>query len=355
MSRRFLASVSTLAVAIAVVPLASVRVAGQAPAAAAAPKPAAAAKPGPAAKPAAAANSGKALRTPWGDPDLQGFWATPSTVATPLERPTGLEKEVLTDEEVAEREAWVKNRRDTSAQVSRFNPRPDPVGNYNDFWTPEEAKMSNRTSLIVDPPNGRVPPLTPEAQKLAAAEAAARRQRGPVDNPEDLGVWSRCIARVGAPIVPGPYNNNYQIVQSPGYVAIIAEVLDTRIIPLDGRPHVPSSVRHWLGDSRGHWEGSTLVVETTNFSDKVSFRGSGENLRLIEKFTRSAANKLEYEFTVDDPTTFTRPWTAANTMTTLDGATYEYACHEGNESMLSSLTGARGDDKAAAEAAAKKQ
>jgi hypothetical protein len=302
---------------------------------------------------AAPAGTTKAPRTSWGDPDLQGFWATPSSVATPLERPESVSgRTELTEEERAAREEWVRNRRDTSAQVSRFNPRADPVGNYNDFWTPEEARMSSRTSLIVDPADGRVPPLTPEAQKRADEQAAARRARGPADNPEDLGVWSRCIARVGAPIVPGPYNNNYQIVQSPGWVVIAAEVIDTRVIPLDGRPHLPSTMRAWLGDSRGRWEGDTLVVETTNFSQNVNFRGAGPNMKLIERFTRTSPTTIEYEFTVEDPTTFTKPWTAINTMSTLDGALYEYACHEGNSSMLQSLTGARAEEKAAAEKAA---
>jgi hypothetical protein len=293
------------------------------------------------------ANTG-APRTPWGDPDLQGYWATPSQVATPLERPRDAgEQEFLSDEDFEAREAWVRNRRDSSSTASRFQPNPDPVGNYNDFWTPEEARMSRRTSLIVDPPDGRVPPLTPEAQQRVEAETQARRTRGVADNPEDLGLWSRCITRVGAPIIPGPYNNNYQIVQGPGWVAIIAEVIDIRIIPLDGRPHVPSIIRGYLGDSRGRWEGNTLVVETTNFNNR-NFRGSGEGLKLTERFTRTAANTLNYQFTVEDPTTFTKPWTAVNTMTTLDGMLYEYACHEGNISMFASLQGARAEEKAKA-------
>jgi hypothetical protein len=332
MNRLSLASAGALAVAF--ISFAPLPAAAQAPPAVTKPKPPATAK------------TTKAPRTPWGDPDLQGFWATPSTVATPLERPEGAGEE-LSDEERAAREEWVRNRRDTSDQVRRFNPRADPVGNYNDFWTPEEAAMSRRTSLIVDPPNGRVPALTPEAQKRNAEQAEARRQRGTADNPEDLGVWSRCIARVGAPIVPGPYNNNYQIVQSPGYVVIVAEVIDTRVIPIDGRPHLPSSMTSWLGDSRGHWEGETLVVETTNFSEKVNFRGAGPNMRLVERFTRTSPTTVEYQFTVEDPTTFTRPWTVLNTMSTLDGAIYEYACHEGNSSMMTSLTGARAEEKAA--------
>lgn len=292
-------------------------------------------------------------RTPWGHPDLQGFWATPSTVATPLERPESVGgQELLSDEDLAEREAWVRNRRDSSNTASRFQPNADPVGNYNDFWTPEEARMSKRTALIVDPPNGRVPPLTPAAQQKAQAEAAARRGRGPTDDPEDLGLWSRCITRVGAPIVPGPYNNNYQIVQSPTSVAIIAEVIDIRIIPIDGRPHAPSNVRSYLGDSRGRWEGDTLIVETTNFNNRNNFRGSGEGLRLIERFTRTSPNSLSYAFTVEDPTTFTAPWTAINTMSPLDGVLYEYACHEANISMFASLQGARAEEKEKAAGAA---
>ena len=349
MRRRLLASSGSSAAVAAVLLFALVPVSGQAPAPGTpsrrTPSAPAASRPAP---PRSAPSKTTVPRTPWGHPDLQGFWATPSTVATPLERPESVGgQEFLSDEDLAAREAWVRNRRDNSNTASRFQPNADPVGNYNDFWTPEEARMSKRTALIVDPPSGRVPSLTPAAQKKEQEEAAARRSRGPdvTDDPEDLGLWSRCITRVGAPIIPGPYNNNYQIVQSPTSVAIIAEVIDIRIIPLDGRPHAPSNVRGYLGDSRGRWEGDTLVVETTNFNNRNNFRGSGEGLRLVERFTRTSPNSLNYEFTVEDPTTFTAPWTATNTMSTLDGVLYEYACHEANISMFASLQGARAAEK----------
>jgi len=200
--------------------------------------------------------------------------------------------------------------------------------------------------LITDPADGRIPPLTPEAQRKAAERAEYRRLHA-ADGAEDLGLPVRCLLwpTAGPPMLPGGYNNNYQIVQGPGYVMIIVEMIhDARIIPTDGRPHLPKHVRQWMGDSRGRWEGTTLVVETTNFTDKTAFRGSGENLRVIERFTRSGPDQILYQFTVEDPASFTRPWSAELPMRRIDEPLYEYACHEGNYGMEGILSGARTDE-----------
>jgi hypothetical protein len=286
-------------------------------------------------------------RTPDGKPDLQGVWT--NVTLTPLERPPELkDKAVFTPAEAAQYEKDVvqrnnADRRDGSAEAD--------VGRaYNNFWYDRGTKVipALRTSLIVDPPDGRIPPLTPAAQQRAAALAEARRLH-PADGPEDRSLTERCILwpTVGPPMLPGPYNNNYQIVQAPGYVMIVVEMIhDVRIIPTDGSPHLPSNIRLWMGDSRGHWEGNTLVVDTTNFTSKTNFRGSGENLHLVERFTRAGPDMIRYEFTVEDPASFTRPWTAQVPMMKMDGPLVEYACHEGNYAMSGILGGARADEKA---------
>ncbi len=307
-----------LATTIAIAPLGTVPVAGQ-----------------------TRSSHGKALpRTPWGDPDLQGIWSM--ATITPFERPSALaDKQTLTEEEAAELERQTlattnQDRRDgagTDADVARA---------YNDVWWDRGTKVvpTRQTSLVVDPPDGRVPPLTPEGQKRAAARAA----RG-FDSWENRSLWERCITR-GLPIVPGPYNNNYQILQTPDYVVIFQEMIhDARIIPLDGRPHLSPNIRQWFGDSRGRWEGDTLIVDTTNFTDKANFRGSTEGLHLIERFRRLDTGTVKYEFTIDDPTTFTKQWTAAIPMTRTDEPIYEYACHEGNYGMVNLLSGARVQEK----------
>jgi hypothetical protein len=204
-----------------------------------------------------------------------------------------------------------------------------------------------RTSLIVDPADGRIPALTPDAQRRAAARAEERRLH-PADGPEDRSLQERCILwpAAGPPMMPVGYNNNYQIVQGRGYVAVIVEMIhDVRIIPTDGSPHLPSNVRQWLGDSRGHWEGNTLVVDTTNFTDQTNFRGSGENLHLVERFTRTGPESLMYEFTIDDPASFVKPWTVQVPMTRSAGPVLEYACNEGNYAMQGILAGARAQEK----------
>jgi hypothetical protein len=283
--------------------------------------------------------------TPDGQPDLQGLW-TNATI-TPLERPKELTgKEKFTEQEAAEYEKRVleetnKDRRDGS-------PEADVGRAYNDAWWDRGTKVvpTLRTSIVVDPPDGKVPALTAEAQKAAAARAAVL-QRLPA-GPEDRGLPERCILwpTAGPPMLPSAYNNNYQILQTPGYVVIFIEMIhDVRIIPLDGRPHLPGHIRQWMGDPRGHWEGNTLVVDTTNFSGKNPFRGSDGNLHLIERFTRIDPDTILYRFTVDDPTAFTKPWTGEAPMTKTPGPLYEYACHEGNYAMTNILSGARAEEK----------
>ena len=267
-------------------------------------------------------------RTPWGHPDLQGTWST--ATITPFERPAEFAgREFLTKEEVAEFERRIfensnRDRRDGTAEA-------DVARAYNEFWWDRGSKVvpTRRTSLVIDPPDGRVPPLTPEAQRRTAAAAEERKQRGPADNPEDRNLWEQCITR-GVPTVmlPQPYNNNYEIIQTRDHVIILAEMIhDARIVPIDGRKHLPSAVRQLMGDSIGWWEGDTLVVETTNFTGKTNYRGAGENLRLVERFTRTAPDILTYRVTIDDPATFTRPWTIELPAVPSDGRIYEYACH----------------------------
>ncbi len=301
--------------------------------------------------PSVAAKKWNLPRTTDNPPDLQGIW-TNSTV-TPLERPRDLgAKEFLTREEAAAFERQARERNDGDRRDS--NPDADLTTGYNDFWWDRGTKVvsTRRTSLIVDPPDGRIPPLTPEAQKKAVERAEARRLH-PADGPEDRSLADRCIVRgnSGPPMLPAGYNNNYQIVQTPQHIMILMEMIhDARVIPLDGRPHLPANVDQWLGDSRGRWEGDTLVVETMNFTGKTNFRGSGENLRVVERFTRVDEDTLLYRFTVDDPRSFTKPWSGEIPMKKAPGPVFEYACHEGNLSMENILRAARAEEKAAEKA-----
>ena len=296
------------------------------------------------------------LRTAWGDPDLQGVWNNATT--TPLQRPPELAgKDTLTDEEVAQRdvqfaEARSLDRRDDEAPGLGTEPGgrltvADVSRAYNEFWV-ERGKTiaNNRTSIIVDPGDGRLPPLTSDGQRRTEARVEFRRGRGPSDSWEDRRLAERCIIYRGIPAMPTLYNNNYQIAQTPEYVAIFQEhIHEVRVIPIDGRSHLDDGVRQWLGDSRGHWEGETLVVETTNFHDQALIRGFngglGESLRVVERFTRVNADSIDYQFTVIDPTTWTRPWSGSLPMTRSEGLVYEYACHEGNRGMFNLLAGAR--------------
>jgi hypothetical protein len=285
-------------------------------------------------------------RTPDGQPDLQGVWS--NSTLTPLERPAELAgKEYLTDQEAAD---YVKrllqqvntDRRDGGASV-------DVGRSYNEFWRDRGNNLvaDRRSSLIVDPPDGRIPPLTPAAQKRVDENRVWMREHA-TDGPEGRSLAERCLSwtTAGPPMLPGPYNNDMQIVQGPGYVVILNEMIhDARMIPLDGRTHVDQNIRGWLGDSRGHWDGNTLVVDTTNFSNEYSFRGSDANMHLTERFTRVSPDVFQYEFTVDDPTAFTKPWTARIPFNKTTERVYEYACHEGNYAMTDILAGARSAEK----------
>jgi len=303
----------------------------------------------PAAKAAAWAKP-YAARTAWGDPDLQGVWDYKTI--TPLERPANFgERQFLNDEEVARLESNAAKRLDSPPDA---NTPANLV--HAPYMTDPGRKVDEdrRTSLIVDPPDGRVPPLTQDAQRRQAMRRTGGRDGG-ADGPESRGSLERCITW-GLPTatLPGLYNNNIRILQGPGYVAITHEMVhDTRIIPLDGRPALSSKVHQWFGDSRGHWDGNTLVVETQNFSDKTNYRGSGATLHMVERFTRTGKNTVEFRMTVDDPTTWTRPWTVELHMRTSEGDLYEYACHEGNYGLRNMLEVARDEEKAAAERAAK--
>jgi hypothetical protein len=283
-------------------------------------------------------------RTPDGQPDLQGVWDY--RTATPLERPRELgSREFLTDEEIAAFERRAVEREDgRPPEDARSDPSVHPV-----WWLDYGKRVvgTRRSSLIVEPADGRVPPLTAEGQKRAAARRQDRAGRGPADAPEDRSLWERCITR-GLPegMLPAGYNNNVQFVQTPGYVVIVTEMIhDARIVPLDGRPHLPDGLRSWLGDSRGRWDGDTLVVETTNFSGRANFRGSSDDLTLTERFTRVSDQTIEYRFTVEDPTTWAVPWSVTFPLTKSDGPIYEYACHEGNYGLRNILSNARALDR----------
>jgi hypothetical protein len=288
-------------------------------------------------------------KTPDGQPDLQGIWT--NNTLTPLERPAQFQgRPVATAKEAADYEKQVvegrnRDRRDTNADVD--------VGQaYNEAFFDMGTKLARvdgtvRTSMIVDPANGRLPALTPEAQKRVEAIRAQTRLH-PADGPESRSLPERCLfwGTSGPPMLPGPYNNMYQIYQAPGFVVILSEMIhDARIIPLDGRPHLPPNVTQWLGDSRGHWEGNTLVVDTTNFTPKTRFRGSDENLHVVERFTRVDKSTILYKFTIEDPTAFTKPWTAEIPLAAAQGPIYEYACHEGNYALKDILAGARAEEQ----------
>jgi hypothetical protein len=270
-------------------------------------------------------------KTPWGDPDLQGIWNF-GTI-TPLERPADLgNRATLTPEEVAKLNQLEAVRGDTRLA----DPKRDVEVAYNSAWW-DRGVSTGRTSLIIDPPDGRLPPYTPEGR----ARKERLDQRG-YDSWEDRALNERCLVYRPVPVRSSGYNNNNQIVQAPGYVAMLQEQIhEVRIIPLDGGPHVGEAIRPWLGDSRGRWEGNTLIVETKNFHPNSNYEGAGGNRHVIERFTLVDANNLSYEFTVNDPTTWTRPWTAQVPWRRDEGPIFEYACHEGNYGMRNLLKGAR--------------
>ena len=288
-------------------------------------------------------------RTPDGHPDLQGVWSY--ATITPVERPAEFAgKEFLTEQEAA---AYEKRRLQEMNQDRRDGGAAADLSRaYNDFWWDRGTKVvsTRRTSLVIDPPDGRIPALTPEAQQRNAARAAARRLRGPSDGPEDRTLGDRCImfGSGGAPMLPTAYNNNVQMVQSRDHVVLLNEMIhDVRMVPLGAWTPLPPNIRQLTGDSHGRWEGDTLVVETTNFTDKSNFRGSSENLRLTERFTRVAEDTLLYRFTVDDPSSFTKPWTVEIPLWRNRELLYEYACHEGNSAMTGILSGARAEEREA--------
>jgi hypothetical protein len=290
-------------------------------------------------------------RTPDGQPDIQGIWS--NATITPLERPARFAGQAfLTPAEARALEQEVARTR-----VDAPPPPGDP-GGYNEFWWDRGDKVvaTLRTSLIIDPPDGRIPPLTEAARARAAAIAAYNREHA-FDGPENRSLQDRCIVwqTAGPPMLPAGYNNYYKIVQAPGYVVILAEMAhDARVIPLHGAPALPENVRQYRGDSRGRWEGETLVVETANFTEQTRFRGSSEHLRVVERFRRTAPEILLYEFTVSDPATWERAWTAQLPMTLAPGPLFEYACQEGNISLANMLAGARAEERKAAAAAAGK-
>ena len=306
--------------------------------------------------PAVAAAQSTTPRTPWGAPDLGGVWDF--RTLTPLERPEDqADRAFLTEEEAAEieRGAVEQNRAADAAEAVRTE-AGGSVGAYNRFWFDFGTSVveDRRTSLIVDPPNGRRPPLTPAGeQRLASAGPfgfGGSFGSAPLEQIEDLNFFDRCIGTAALPIYPTAYNNYVQLFQTPDHVAMFVEMLgSTRIIPIDGRPH--GAIRQWLGDSRGHWEGDTLVVETRNFDRDLLFIGGSRDARLLtERFTR-VGDIIEYSFTVEDPTVWTAPWTAVQTFRKTDAPLFEYACHEGNYAAGNMLAGAR---QAEAEAAAAK-
>jgi hypothetical protein len=332
--------VTALAIAMAIAALGAISVEGQTPAAGA--------------RVSASTTKWTPPRTPDGRPDLQGNWSNNSV--TPLERPKAWAgKTVLNDAELAQLrrlaaevteeggDAQFGDSIIENALAGNKNPTSTDAGtgNYNQFWLVERTVDDRRTSLLTDPPDGRLPPLTEAAQARQAAAAQQRRQRR-LDNPEERGLGERCV-NFGVPKLGAGYNSYYQIVQTPGHVVFVSEMAhDARVIPVDGRPHIDKSVRQWNGDPRGHWEGDTLVVESTNFSQKSEFRGSRENLHLVERFTRVGPDTLNYEVTITDPTMWTKPWTAMVPLRRTDELIYEYACHEGNyRSMEGSLKGTR--------------
>jgi len=299
---------------------------------------------------AQSADSAAAPRTAFGKPDLQGVWSF--ATLTPMERPAAFEgKERLTDEDVAQ---LVAQNEGLKKFLSEQGPRGG-TGTYDEFWLDFGTDApGRRTSLVIDPPTGKMPPTTAAAQARMRARREYLAEHG-ADSWEDRHTAARCLVgfNTGPPMVPSAYNNTVQLFQTPDHVVIFNEMVhDARIVPLDGSAHLPPDVRQWHGDSRGHWEGDTLVVETVNFTDATNytFGALTRELHLVERFTRADAGMLLYRYTVNDPQAYTEPWTAEVPMTLLsDGGMYEYACHEGNYALGGILAGARAEEREAAE------
>jgi hypothetical protein len=295
-------------------------------------------------------NSYRTPRTPWGDPDLQGNYTNLYENGTPLERPQEFEGRTL-DEVKGEELARIK----AATQERTINAFQGPIHAPDNWWQDAlNLKKGSQAWLVVDPTDGKVPPTTPEAEKRIAASAEARRNlgHGPADSWEDRSLYDRCLTR-GLPgsMMPAIYGNSYQIVQGPGYVAIRYEMIhEARVIPLDSHTHVGRNIQLDMGDARGHWDGDTLVVETTNFKDRSVYRNANAAaLKLTERFTKIAPNRVKWSVTVDDPGTWTRAWTFAMPLTQNDGEPLmPYECHEGNYGLKNILSAARADEKAGA-------
>jgi hypothetical protein len=300
-----------------------------------------------------AAADWKAPRTPWGEPDLQGIWTGQAELGVPFERPAALgTRQSLTDEEFAERQVQVQDQ--LKSDNAEFDPatadisRAGQVGSATSpppTWL-ERGQASRRTSLVIDPPDGRIPATSAAGQRRLRAAGLGALDNGPFDGPENMGLYQRCITR-GVPnaMFPAVYNANTRIVQGPGFVAVTYEMIhETRIIPTAGQPHLKPDLRQYLGDSRGRWDGDTLIVDITNFNAKDNYRGSGAGLHLVERYRRTADGGLRYEVAVDDPDTWARSWTAALNLRPQPAGMFEYACHEGNYAMKNMLTASRAGD-----------
>jgi len=308
-------------------------------------------------KPAPAAKAWTAPKTPWGDPDLQGTWTSDDCIGTPMNRPANFgDRLYYTEEELAQRESTLARQAQNDKQEfvdGNARVTTGPPGH----WGERARRPCKQTSLVIDPPNGRTPDVLPEARTRRIPEGAGNNNPMPASW-EDFSYYIRCITRgVTGSIFPVIYGNGQQIVQAPGFVTILQEMVhEARVIPLDGRPHSGSNMRSYMGDPRGHWEGNTLVVETTNFLGNKTGVGGGNGgglpssdaLKLVERFTRVGPNELKYDVTIDDPKTYVRPFKVGFPLTQEPGyQNFEYACHEGNNAMFNSLSGARAQEKAA--------
>jgi len=309
-----------------------------------------------------AAGSSAVPRTPWGDPDLQGGWTSQGELGVPFERPKEFgTRQELTDEEFAKSSDRLRAERDRdNAEFDLETADRSNAGAVGSATSPpphwlERGNPSRRTSMVIDPPDGRVPEITADARARIQRQVRGSFGNGPWNGPKDFTLYDRCITRgVPGSMFPAVYNANTRIVQGPGFVAITYEMIhETRIIPVDGRDHIGSTIRQYHGDARGRWEGDTLVVDARNFSDATNYRGSGKDLHLVERFTRVGANDLRYEVTVEDATTFAKPWTAALNLKTQPEEMFEYACHEGNHAMFNMLSAARAAEKAAADSSSR--
>ncbi|HKF65354.1 MAG TPA: hypothetical protein VKB36_02460 [Vicinamibacterales bacterium] len=317
--------------------------------------PAFAQAPGTPAAPKAAAKTYSSAKTPWGDPDLQGIYTNKDENGIPLERPSALAGKNLGDVNDDELKDLIAERSKAAVERAPGIGGAD-TGAGPTHWYEHYGAKNSRAWLVVDPPDGAIPAPSAEANARTAARAAARGVRGPADSAEDRSLYDRCITRgIPGSMMPAIYGNSYEIIQSPGWVAIRYEMIhETRLIPLDARPHLKSKIRTYMGDARGHFEGNTLVVETTNFRDGSAYRGGSESMKLIERFTPKGPKTVEWSVTADDSHTWPRPWTFAMNLT--KDATqpiFEYGCHEGNYGLRDILSGARADEAAAQKAVAK--